>query len=108
MDGVYILHAGEGDLPLYIGKSVNLRSRLLAHLRNPDEARLLHQTLRIIHIRTAGEVSALLLEASFIKQQHLLLSQKLRRNRNPTCMAYPLVATSLIGYFLRYYDTSDR
>lgn len=79
--GVYIFHGAEGDLPLYIGKSVHLRSRLLAHLRNPDEARLLRQTQRISHIRTAGEVGALLLEASLIKQQHPLLNQKLRRNR---------------------------
>ena len=79
--GVYIFHGAEGDLPLYIGKSVHLRSRLLAHLRNPEEARLLRQTQRISHIRTAGEVGALLLEASLIKQQHPLLNQKLRRNR---------------------------
>ncbi|HNE72228.1 MAG TPA: endonuclease, partial [Giesbergeria sp.] len=37
--GVYTFHGEEGDLPLYIGKSVNLRNRLLAHLRTPDEAR---------------------------------------------------------------------
>ena len=79
--GVYIFHGAEGDLPLYIGKSVHLRSRLLAHLRNPDEARLLRQTQRISHVRTAGEIGALLLEASLIKQQHPLLNQKLRRNR---------------------------
>ena len=79
--GVYIFHGAEGDLPLYIGKSVHLRSRLLAHLRNPDEARLLRQTQRISHIRTAGEIGALLLEARLIQQQHPLLNQKLRRNR---------------------------
>ena len=79
--GVYIFHAAEGDLPLYIGKSINLRSRLLTHLRNPDEARLLRQTQRISHIRTAGEIGALLLEARLIKLQHPLLNQKLRRNR---------------------------
>ena len=79
--GVYVFHGMEGDLPLYIGKSVNLRSRLLAHLRNPDEARLLRQTQRISHIRTVGEIGALLLEAQMIKQQQPLLNQKLRRNR---------------------------
>lgn len=79
--GVYIFHGAEGDLPLYIGKSINLRSRLLAHLRNPEEARLLRQTQRISHMRTAGEIGALLLEAQLIKQQHPLLNQKLRRNR---------------------------
>jgi excinuclease Cho len=79
--GVYIFHGQADDLPLYIGKSVNLRQRVLSHLRNPDEARLLRQTLRISHIRTAGELGALLLEASLIKQQQPLLNQKLRRNR---------------------------
>lgn len=66
--GIYIFHGAEGDLPLYIGKSVNLRSRLLSHLRNPDEARMLRQTQRISHQRTAGEIGALLLEAQLIKR----------------------------------------
>ena len=79
--GVYVFHGEEGALPLYIGKSVNLRSRVLSHLRNPDEVRLLRQTRRISHIRTAGEIGALLLEASLIKQQQPLLNQKLRRTR---------------------------
>lgn len=79
--GVYVFHGDAGDLPLYIGKSVNIRARLLSHLRNPDEARMLRQTRRITHIRTAGEIGALLLEAQMIKQQHPLFNQKLRRNR---------------------------
>jgi excinuclease Cho len=41
-------------VPLYIGKSVNLRSRVLSHLRNGDEASLLRQTRRISHICTIG------------------------------------------------------
>ncbi len=79
--GVYIFHAAEGTLPLYIGKSVNLRSRLLSHMRNADEARMLRQTARISYIRTAGEIGALLLEAQLIKQLQPLYNQKLRRNR---------------------------
>ena len=39
--GVYLFHGEEGQLPLYIGKSVNLRSRVLSHLRNHEEASLL-------------------------------------------------------------------
>ena len=31
--GVYVFHGEEGDLPVYIGKSVNLRQRVLSHLR---------------------------------------------------------------------------
>ena len=82
LPGVYIFHGEPSDaLPLYIGKSVNLRARVLSHLRNPDEARMLRQTRRITHQRTAGEVGALLLEASLIKQQQPLYNQKLRRSR---------------------------
>lgn len=79
--GVYVFHGQAGDLPLYIGKSVNIRHRLLSHLRNPDEARMLRQTQRITYTRTGGEIGALLLEAQMIKQQHPLFNQKLRRNR---------------------------
>lgn len=79
--GVYVFHGEEGDLPLYIGKSINLRSRVLSHLRTAEEARMLRQTKRISHIRTAGEIGALLLEARMIKQQQPLLNQKLRRQR---------------------------
>ncbi len=79
--GVYVFHGEDGDLPLYIGKSVNIRHRLLSHLRNPEEARMLRQTRAITHIRTGGEIGALLLEAQMIKQQHPLFNQKLRRNR---------------------------
>lgn len=79
--GVYTFHGQAGDLPLYIGKSVNLRARLLSHLRNPDEDRMLRQATAISFLRTAGEIGALLLEASLIKQQQPLYNQKLRRNK---------------------------
>lgn len=79
--GVYIFHAAEGELPLYIGKSINLRARLLSHFRTEDEARMLRQAVRISFIRTAGEIGALLLEAQLIKQQQPLFNQKLRHNR---------------------------
>ena len=79
--GVYTFHGQEGDLPLYIGKSINIRARLLSHLRTADETRMLRQTQRISHIRTAGEIGALLLEAQMIKAQHPLFNQKLRRNQ---------------------------
>jgi excinuclease Cho len=77
--GVYIFHGDNDDLPLYIGKSVNLRSRVLAHLRDATEARMLRQTRRISHLRTTGEIGALLLEARLIKQHQPLMNQKLRR-----------------------------
>lgn len=79
--GVYIFHGATGDLPLYIGKSVNIRSRVMSHLRTPDEVRMLRQTEKITCIRTTGEIGALLLEARLIKEQQPLFNQKLRRTR---------------------------
>jgi excinuclease Cho len=79
--GIYVFHGEEGDLPLYIGKSVNLRSRLLSHLRNEDEARMLRQAKSVSYQRTSGEIGALLLEARLIKQMQPLYNQKLRRSR---------------------------
>jgi len=78
--GVYTFH-GEKH-PLYIGKSVNIRARLLSHLREPSEARLLKQTHRISYTLTAGEISALILEARRIKEELPLYNQRLRRSRS--------------------------
>ena len=79
--GVYIFK-GEGALPLYIGKSVDIRSRVLAHLRAQDEAEMIAQSRRVDFIETAGEIGALLLEARLIKQQSPLFNIRLRRLRN--------------------------
>jgi excinuclease Cho len=78
--GVYIFK-GEGTLPLYIGKSVDIRSRVMSHLRAPDEVSMIAQTRRIDFIETAGEIGALLLESRMIKEQSPLFNQRLRRVR---------------------------
>ena len=79
--GVYIFK-GEGTLPVYIGKSVDIRSRVLAHLRAEDEAEMIAQSRRVEFIETAGEIGALLLEARLIKQKSPLFNIRLRRLRN--------------------------
>lgn len=79
--GVYIFR-GDGTLPLYIGKSVNIRARVQSHWRAPDEARMLAQTRRVDFIETAGEIGALLLEAELIKTHHPLFNIRLRRLRH--------------------------
>ena len=65
--GVYRFLDAAGS-PLYIGKSVNIRSRVQAHLRTSQERALLSRTRRIDFSRTAGETGALLLESKLIKQ----------------------------------------
>lgn len=79
--GVYFFHGESEAMPLYIGKSINIRSRVLSHLRTADEAAMLRQSRRITWVRTAGEIGALLLEAQLIKEQQPLFNKRLRRNR---------------------------
>lgn len=65
--GVYFFRNRNGK-PIYIGKSINLRSRVLAHLRTPEESMMLAETRRVDFMRTAGEIGALLLESQSIKR----------------------------------------
>lgn len=82
--GVYLIY-GENDLPLYIGKSIHLRRRVLDHFRNDHrqqrEMRLAQQARRIEWIETPGELSALLLESKLIKQRSPVLNRRLRQSR---------------------------
>ena len=78
--GVYLFFGENPALPLYVGKSVKVRARVRAHIRAAREARLIRQTRQIEFRPTAGEVGALLLEASLIKQLRPLFNKQLRRN----------------------------
>jgi DNA polymerase-3 subunit epsilon len=85
--GVYLFY-GENELPLYIGKSVNIRQRVLSHFaadhRQAKEMSLSQQTKRIDWIETGGELGALLTEAKLIKQMTPVHNQRLRR-KNSLC-----------------------
>lgn len=78
--GVYIFR-DEAGVPVYIGKSVNIRQRVLSHLRTPEEAQMLARTRHIDHERTGGEIGALLREAQLIKAHQPVFNSKLRRIR---------------------------
>ena len=82
--GVYLFY-GENDLPLYVGKSVHLRQRVLSHFNSDHklykDMRLSQQLHRIAWRETAGEVGALLLEAQLIKDLQPIHNRMLRRQR---------------------------
>lgn len=80
--GVYAFHDEAGPAPLYIGKSVDIRQRVMDHMRTPAEARLLRRTRRIEFSRTAGDIGAQLLEAQQIKLRQPLHNKLLRRRRD--------------------------
>jgi DNA polymerase III subunit epsilon len=82
--GVYMFY-GLNAHPLYIGKSITLKSRIAAHfydVRNERELRLIQETQRIEHVETAGDVSACVLEAQLIREQLPAHNIALRRQAN--------------------------
>ena len=85
--GVYLFY-GENDLPLYVGKSVNIRQRVMSHftadVTSSKEMSLSQQVLRIEHNRTGGEIGALLQEAALVKKLQPTHNRQLRRN-NELC-----------------------
>lgn len=82
--GVYLFY-GEGSVPLYIGKSVKLRSRVMSHFqaagREAREMRIAQEIRRIEWRETAGELGALLLEARLVKDLQPIHNRQLRRER---------------------------
>lgn len=80
--GVYRLYDENGML-LYVGKSVNVRSRVLSHFSadhsSSKEMRLAQQVRHIECTTTAGELGALLLENREIKEHLPTLNRRQRR-----------------------------
>ena len=84
--GVY-LFIGHDGFPVYIGKSVCVRSRVLSHLRTPEEAAMLRDTARVEFRRTAGDIGALLLESRLIKEMQPPYNALLRMVRDTYALA---------------------
>jgi DNA polymerase-3 subunit epsilon len=82
--GVYLFY-GDTSLPLYIGKSVNIRERVLSHFSSDHastkEMRISQEIKHIEWIETAGEFSALLLESKLVKERQPIYNRQLRRER---------------------------
>ena len=80
--GVYSFY-GDNPLPLYIGKSIDLRERVAAHFssdwRTETDLRLSAEIRRIEFEETAGELGALLRESALIKTLLPAHNRALRR-----------------------------
>jgi len=90
--GVYRFY-GVNDLPLYIGKSVNLRDRVRSHFssdyRCANDVRISSEIRRIEVEETAGELGALLREARLVKELLPLHNHRLRRKLNACFIRLP-------------------
>jgi DNA polymerase III subunit epsilon len=83
--GVYLFF-GANEHPIYIGKSVDLRSRVAAHFANDHasgaDLRLSQEVQRVEWEETAGEIGAWLREAELIKTRLPAHNIALRRKLN--------------------------
>lgn len=80
--GVYIFE-DEQNKPLYIGKSINIRKRVLQHFGHDHddgkEFKIAQTVKNISFVATGGELEALLLESQLVKEMQPLYNRKLRR-----------------------------
>jgi len=80
--GVYVMSSSKDGFPLYIGKSTNIKERVMQHftggIKSRKDMQLLKQVEDISAIETEGEFSALMLEASMIRKHKPLLNKRLR------------------------------
>jgi DNA polymerase-3 subunit epsilon len=81
--GVYIFYGEDGEI-LYIGKSINIKKRVISHFGNDassKQLRLASEVKDIEAITTAGELGALLLESHMIKKEQPLYNRLSRRTK---------------------------
>jgi DNA polymerase-3 subunit epsilon len=98
--GVYIFY-GEESIPLYIGKSINIKERVFSHFANINESArelaISQQIRKIDYQETSGELGALLLESKLVKEMQPIYNRKLRRYEE---VVYILKDENKKGYFV--------
>ena len=79
--GIYIFQ-DETRQPLYVGKSINLKKRVMSHfqdIRSGKEVRISQNIHHVETIPTGNELAALLLESKLVKELKPLFNRRLRR-----------------------------
>lgn len=119
--GVYIFY-GQNGAPLYVGKSINIKNRVLSHfasdIASPIEMKISQTIESIETIPTAGELGALFLESQMIKEmlplynkrsriKHELIALRCRENKEgyqecflePISIITPDILQNFHGFF---------
>jgi DNA polymerase-3 subunit epsilon len=82
--GVYIFY-GENDAVLYVGKSVNLRTRVMSHFSGDHstskDMHISRDIRRLDWVETAGDFGALIKEAQLVKRLAPMHNRRLRETR---------------------------
>lgn len=78
--GVYIFR-DESNIPIYVGKSISLKKRVMSHFQSTDskELKISQQVHHIETIKTGSELVALIVESKLIKELQPIYNRLLRR-----------------------------
>lgn len=110
LPGVYVFY-GDNGTPLYVGKSVNIKERVLSHFSNDytasKEMHIAQQVKSIETHVTSGELGALLKEAAMVKQLQPLYNRKLRVSRKMVLLKKKITENGYIRVFVEDAVTID-
>lgn len=108
--GVYIFEDEQGA-PLYVGKSVNLRQRVMSHFANDTriakEMKLSQGSHNVSFIQTETEIEALLLESAKVKELQPIHNRLLRRAVKQTVLIRQYDDNGYLKMVLENRDLSD-
>jgi len=94
--GVYLFYGTGGEV-LYVGKSVNIRERVLSHFAGDHgsgkEMALCRSVASVEARRTPGELAALLLEEDLVKKLEPVYNRRLRKRKKTVLAALEVTDT---------------
>lgn len=83
--GVYFFYGEDETQPIYIGKSKNIKERVLSHFTGSynsfRKTRMVNQIRKIDFVNKPGDLSALLYESDMVKKHLPIYNKRLRKNR---------------------------
>lgn len=107
--GVYIFEDDAGA-PLYVGKSVNIRTRVRSHFTNATsiakEMKMSLQSHNISYIQTETEIEALLLESAKVKELQPVFNRLLRRKTSQHIIVKHVDADGYLTFTVESHDLS--
>lgn len=110
LSGVYVFYGDEGT-PLYVGKSVNIKERVMSHFSQDytasKEMHIAQQVKSIETYVTSGELGALLKEAATIKKLQPLYNRKLRVSRKMILLKKKLTEKGYLELYTEEATTID-
>lgn len=108
--GVYIFEDDAGA-PLYVGKSVNIRTRVRSHFSNATsiakEMKMSLQSHNVTYIATETELEALLLESAKVKELQPVFNRLLRRKKTQHIIVKHFNEQGYLTFTLESHDLSQ-